>query len=101
VTDALIRTNRVNSVIDLSHHNGAVDLGKASAAGILAVIHKATQGRTVVDPTYAPNRGIHELSTLSTEARDGPQSLHAIEPEEELHATGQCAPRRRYPRSGN
>ena len=55
VTAPLIQTNRVNGVIDLSHYNGSVDLGRASASGILAVIQKATQGRTFVDPTYVPN----------------------------------------------
>ena len=33
-----------NIVIDLSHHNGRVDLTLAKDAGILGIIHKATQG---------------------------------------------------------
>jgi len=37
----------LNSVIDLSHHNGTVDFKKIAAAGI---IHKATQGTKNVDP---------------------------------------------------
>jgi lysozyme len=45
-----------NVVVDLSHHNGAVDLQKAKAAGIAGVIHKATQGLTYVDPMFAANR---------------------------------------------
>src|SRR5262245_66441024 len=45
----------VNVVIDVSHHNGHPDLGKARADGIRGVIQKATQGRTFVDPTYARN----------------------------------------------
>ena len=45
-----------NAIIDLSHHNGAVDLGRARAAGIAGVIHKATQGTTYVDPMFAANR---------------------------------------------
>ncbi len=45
----------INAVIDLSHHNGTVELQKAGAAGILGIIQKATQGRTFVDPTYARN----------------------------------------------
>jgi len=46
----------LNVVIDLSHHNGNPDLVKAKAAGIIGVIHKATQGFTNVDPMYTTNR---------------------------------------------
>ena len=45
-----------NGVVDLSHHNGLVDLKKASTDGIVAVIYKATQGQAYVDPTYQANR---------------------------------------------
>lgn len=44
-----------NSVIDLSHHNGVVDLAQAAGSGITAVIHKATQGNLFVDPAYDGN----------------------------------------------
>lgn len=46
----------INVVVDLSHHNGNVDLNKAKAAGILAVIHKATQGVGMFDSKYDVNR---------------------------------------------
>lgn len=46
----------LNVVIDISHHNGDVDLQQAAAAGILGVIQKATQGQGFVDPTFATNR---------------------------------------------
>lgn len=46
----------INAVIDLSHHNGAVDLNRAKADGILGVIQKATQGTGYTDPTYQANR---------------------------------------------
>jgi lysozyme len=46
----------LNVVIDLSHHNGNVDLAQAKADGVLGVIHKATQGLAFVDPMYAVNR---------------------------------------------
>jgi lysozyme len=46
----------VNSVVDLSHHNGNVNLAQAHKAGILGVIHKATQGQSGIDPTYKTNR---------------------------------------------
>jgi lysozyme len=45
-----------NSIIDLSHHNGDVDLVKAKGDGIAAVIQKATQGTSFTDPTFAINR---------------------------------------------
>jgi len=47
----------LNAVIDLSHHNGTVDFAKIKAAGIVGIIHKATQGTQNVDPTYASRRG--------------------------------------------
>src|SRR5215471_17036007 len=46
----------VNAVVDLSHHNGDVDLALAKGAGIVGVIHKATQGLEFVDPLYEINR---------------------------------------------
>ena len=49
-------TKPVNVVVDLSHHNETVDFAKMKAAGIVGVIHKATQGLTYVDETYADRR---------------------------------------------
>lgn len=45
-----------NSVIDISHHQRAVDWPAIRAAGIVAVIHKATEGATFRDPAYAERR---------------------------------------------
>ncbi len=45
----------LNAIVDLSHHNGDVDLAQASQAGILGIIQKATQGATFVDPTFQTN----------------------------------------------
>lgn len=42
----------LNAVIDLSHNNGPVDLQLAKDAGVLAVIHKATQGVTFSDSMF-------------------------------------------------
>ena len=47
----------LNVVIDISHHNGKVNLKKAADDGILGVIIKATQGQSGTDPTYKTNRG--------------------------------------------
>jgi lysozyme len=46
----------LNGVIDISHHNGNVNLKKAAEDGIFGVIQKATQGQTGVDPTFKTNR---------------------------------------------
>jgi lysozyme len=46
----------INVIVDLSHHNGAVDLAQAEKAGIIGVILKATQGTGFVDPIYQENR---------------------------------------------
>jgi lysozyme len=44
-----------NVVIDISHHNGTVDLNNAQQAGIVGIIHKATQGSSYTDPRYQNN----------------------------------------------
>jgi lysozyme len=46
----------INVVIDLSHHNASPDFAAAEEAGIVGVIHKATQGLAYVDPTYEEHR---------------------------------------------
>ena len=46
----------LNVIVDLSHHNGNVDLAQAQAAGIVGVVHKATQGTGYTDPLYLANR---------------------------------------------
>jgi GH25 family lysozyme M1 (1,4-beta-N-acetylmuramidase) len=46
----------LNAIIDISHHNGTVNLNKARDDGILGVIQKASQGQTGRDPTYRSNR---------------------------------------------
>jgi lysozyme len=46
----------IDAVIDVSHFDGTPDWAKVRAAGILGVIHKATQGKSYVDPTFASAR---------------------------------------------
>ncbi|HYY96489.1 MAG TPA: glycoside hydrolase family 25 protein [Pyrinomonadaceae bacterium] len=46
----------LNAVIDLSHHNTVTSFQQAKDAGILGVIHKATQGKHFVDPLYDERR---------------------------------------------
>jgi lysozyme len=51
-----VMADPLNVVIDISHHNANPDFGQAAAAGIVGVIHKATQGLTYKDPMYLTNR---------------------------------------------
>ena len=46
----------LNCIIDISHHNGNVNLNKAAEDGILGVLIKATQGQTGTDPMFKSNR---------------------------------------------
>lgn len=46
----------LNAIIDISHHNKIASFAKVRQGGILAVIHKATQGTSYQDPTLARNR---------------------------------------------
>ena len=50
--DAITAARSANIVIDISHHNGKVDLVAAKGAGISGIIHKATQGWRYRDPLY-------------------------------------------------
>ena len=54
----------LDAIIDLSHHNGPVNLRLAGASGIAGVIHKATQGVTGVDPMLKTNRAKAETAGL-------------------------------------
>lgn len=39
-------------IVDLSHHNVVTDFARVKAAGIVGVIHKATEGKTWTDTEY-------------------------------------------------
>jgi GH25 family lysozyme M1 (1,4-beta-N-acetylmuramidase) len=43
----------LNAIVDLSHHNTVTSFEEARADGVLAIIHKATEGTTFVDAKYA------------------------------------------------
>jgi GH25 family lysozyme M1 (1,4-beta-N-acetylmuramidase) len=45
-----------DGVIDVSHHNGAIDWPAVAAAGIALAFIKATQGTRFVDPAFEQNR---------------------------------------------
>jgi lysozyme len=44
------------AVIDLSHHNADVDFVEMKNAGVVGVVHKATEGETYLDNTYHARR---------------------------------------------
>jgi len=46
-----------DGVIDVSHHNGAIDWPAVAGAGIALAFIKATQGVGFVDPAFERNRG--------------------------------------------
>src|SRR5258708_8213481 len=46
----------LNVIVDITHHNGNVNLEKAKGDGIIGVLQKATQGQSGVDPTFKTNR---------------------------------------------
>lgn len=54
----------LNAVIDLSHFNANPDFAAAAQDGILGVIHKATQGLSYVDPTYAQREPLARAAGL-------------------------------------
>jgi len=81
---------QLNVVVDLSHHNGTVDLTQAKAAGILGVIHKATQGTNYTDSAYTTNRqkaaaaglmwGAYHFATGSDGASQADYFLSVVQP---------------------
>lgn len=46
----------LNAVIDISHTSAVTDFDAMRSAGILGVLHKATEGGDWADPLYAPRR---------------------------------------------
>jgi lysozyme len=44
-----------DAIADISHWSGTVDLAQAKASGLTAVLQKATQGTSYVDPTLTAN----------------------------------------------
>src|SRR5713226_366223 len=48
--------DQLNVVVDISHHNANPDFAQAAAAGIVGVIHKATQGLSFKDSMNQTNR---------------------------------------------
>jgi lysozyme len=53
-----------DAIIDLSHFNLNPNFAVAKTAGILGVIHKATQGTGFTDPAYTPHRDAAQAAGL-------------------------------------
>jgi lysozyme len=53
-----------NGMIDLSHHNVVRDWATVRRAGIVAVVHKATEGATFRDPAFAHRRAEAKAASL-------------------------------------
>jgi len=83
----------INVVVDISHHNANPDLQQAAGAGIVGVIHKATQGITTVDKKYKQNRqkaieagllwGAYHFGTSANAADQADHFLDIVEPDEQ------------------
>jgi lysozyme len=54
-----------NTIADISHWSGTVNLAEAQASGLTGVIQKATQGTTYVDPTLTTNAAAAKSANLS------------------------------------
>jgi lysozyme len=46
----------LNAVIDLSHYNTVTSFQQVGMAGIIGIIHKATEGMNFVDAKYDEHR---------------------------------------------
>jgi lysozyme len=88
-----VKRSRSNSVIDISHYNGArLRFDKARADGIIGVIQKATQGETYVDATFKKNReavlaagllfGAYHFGDGSEGAQQAKHFLDVVQPDE-------------------
>lgn len=54
----------INAVIDLSHFNQVASFQEIKSAGVAGIIHKATEGTSEIDPTYAGRKGEAEAAGL-------------------------------------
>jgi lysozyme len=81
----------LNAIIDLSHHNSTCDFATIKAAGILGVIHKATQGTGYTDPKYKERRaaaldvgllwGAYHFADASNGIEQAKHFLSVVQPE--------------------
>ena len=82
----------INTIIDIYHGN-SIDLPKTKKGGIIAIIHKATQGTDVRDKTYHDRRkeakdlgflwGAYHFSTGASVAAQVENFLSYAKPEDD------------------
>ena len=83
---------RTPLVLDLSHHNDVTSFANIYAAGVRGIIHKASEGVTMVDKTHAKRRqdalaagllfGSYHFADNSTVANQVSNFLRAAQPDE-------------------
>ncbi len=86
-----MNSSTINVVIDISHHQGNVDLVAAKAGGVEGVIHKATQGTSYTDPRYATNKqkardagllwGVYHFGTGEDGVLQADHFLNVVQPD--------------------
>jgi lysozyme len=92
MTKKAVATTPVNVVVDISHHNGTLNLKRAKEeGGIVGLISKATQGVTFTDPTYKGNRakalgvgllwGAYHFGTGSNGVHQAEHFLSVVQPD--------------------
>lgn len=88
----------INAVVDISHHNGNVNLAQAKSDGLIGVIQKATQGRSNIDPTYKTNRkkagllwGAYHFGTGSDGVKQADHFLNTVQPVGAIWPDCRCA----------
>jgi lysozyme len=54
----------LNAIVDLSHHNTVSSFAEARAAGLVGVIHKATEGTEFVDAKYNERESLAKSAGL-------------------------------------
>lgn len=54
----------LNTVVDLSHHNTITSFGDARSAGVIGVIHKATEGTQFVDANFNERQVLAQAAGL-------------------------------------
>jgi lysozyme len=89
-----LATGPLNVIVDLSHHNAEPDFERAhDRGGLVGVIHKATQGLTFIDPTYASRRpealdagllwGAYHFGTGDDGVQQAERFLDAVQPDDD------------------
>ena len=63
-----------NGVIDISHHNTVTNWDSIKNDGVIAIVHKATEGRSYRDKEYHKRREAAKSSSVVTQSITWPTS---------------------------